>query len=33
MTSAAHIVVIEEDPVIRTALTGYLEGFGCRITA
>ena len=32
MISAAHIVVIEDDPVTRTALTGYLEGFGYRIT-
>ena len=30
--SAAHIVVIEDDPVTRTALAGYLEQFGYRIT-
>lgn len=28
----AHIVVIEDDPVTRTALAGYLESFGYRIT-
>ena len=33
MTFAAHIVVIEDDPVTRAALSGYLEGFGYRITA
>ncbi|WP_430464707.1 response regulator [Tabrizicola sp.] len=31
--SAAHIVVIEDDPVTRTALVGYLESFGYRVTA
>lgn len=30
--NAAHIVVIEDDPVTRTALAGYLESFGYRIT-
>lgn len=29
---AAHIVVIEDDPVTRTALAGYLESFGYRVT-
>lgn len=29
---SAHIVVIEDDPVTRTALAGYLESFGYRIT-
>jgi two-component system torCAD operon response regulator TorR len=29
---AAHIVVIEDDPVTRTALGGYLETFGYRVT-
>lgn len=33
MTAAAHIVVIEDDPITRTALAGYLESFGYRITA
>jgi two-component system torCAD operon response regulator TorR len=33
MISAAHIVVIEDDPVTRTALGGYLETFGYRVTA
>ena len=32
MTSAAHIVVIEDDPVTRTALGAYLETFGYRVT-
>ncbi|GHC38324.1 MULTISPECIES: response regulator [Gemmobacter] len=33
MTSAAaHIVVIEDDAVTRTALAGYLETFGYRVT-
>lgn len=31
-STAAHIVVIEDDPVTRTALAGYLESFGYRIT-
>ncbi len=31
--NAAHIVVIEDDPVTRTALGGYLETFGYRGTA
>jgi two-component system torCAD operon response regulator TorR len=31
--SAAHIVVIEDDPVTRTALGGYLETFGYRVTS
>lgn len=30
--SSAHIVVIEDDPVTRTALSGYLESFGYRVT-
>ncbi|MBP9182628.1 MAG: response regulator [Fuscovulum sp.] len=30
--TAAHIVVIEDDPVTRTALAGYLETFGYRVT-
>jgi two-component system torCAD operon response regulator TorR len=30
--SAAHIVVIEDDAVTRTALAGYLESFGYRVT-
>ncbi len=30
--SPAHIVVIEDDPVTRTALAGYLETFGYRVT-
>lgn len=34
MTSgSAHVVVIEDDPVTRTALAGYLESFGYRVTA
>jgi len=32
ISTAAHIVVIEDDPVTRTALAGYLESFGYRIT-
>ena len=28
----AHIVVIEDDPATRTALAGYLESFGYRVT-
>lgn len=28
----AHIVVIEDDPVTRTALSGYLQTFGYRVT-
>ncbi|MGB4828620.1 MAG: response regulator [Paracoccaceae bacterium] len=30
--SSAHIVVIEDDPVTRMALSGYLESFGYRVT-
>lgn len=30
--SLAHIVVIEDDPVTRTALASYLESFGYRVT-
>lgn len=30
--NAAHIVVIEDDSVTRTALAGYLESFGYRLT-
>ena len=30
--NAAHIVVIEDDSVTRTALAGYLESFGYRVT-
>ena len=29
---AAHIVVIEDEPVTRTALAGYLQSFGYRVT-
>jgi two-component system torCAD operon response regulator TorR len=31
-SAAAHIVVIEDDAVTRTALAGYLETFGYRVT-
>lgn len=30
--ATAHIVVIEDDPVTRTALAGYLTSFGYRVT-
>jgi len=30
--TSAHIVVIEDDPVTRIALAGYLESFGYRVT-
>ena len=31
-SAAAHIVVIEDEPVTRTALAGYLASFGYRVT-
>ncbi|EYD78120.1 DNA-binding protein response regulator TorR [Rubellimicrobium mesophilum DSM 19309] len=31
--SSAHIVIIEDEPVTRMALAGYLESFGYRVTA
>lgn len=30
--ATAHIVIIEDDPVTRTALAGYLTSFGYRVT-
>lgn len=30
--SPSHIVIIEDDPITRSALAGYLESFGYRIT-
>jgi two-component system torCAD operon response regulator TorR len=32
LATAAHIVVIEDEPVTRTALAGYLGSFGYRVT-